>query len=490
MLAIYQALVWILRPIFFLFETFTEKGKKYAFDISNTFSALETFKNSLSPEQKLIWFHSASVGEMDQANAIIHAFRNSSKKTQARYVFLQTYFSTSVSEKQKKMSQADLVLRMPLDIPRNYDPFFAIPNLSAIVFVAWDVWPNLVLRAKKNSIKTFLVCASGTGGLKNPFYIPILRKLDGVFTIDETGVHNFQKRGLEEFRPRLVSCGDSRFDSVMEKIELGKAPEEFLEWKKFLAKGNSGKGNSKMAKVGKSKNSNRVLFASTYSICEEYLLQFFQISLEREGLTKFLAHKSSFWVFPHKLETNRMELFKKRLDELQVSCFLFSEVLKILKATPSKNETLKSSRSKHFHGPNSEHKSLESIFQKTHVILFDQMGILAFAYELAGFVYVGGALEHRVHNTIEPAYFGNSIFTGPKISASLEALEFQKRGFLKTVATKEEFGKVLEDYFENSDAFLQKRKTISQFVQSMRGASDRIRKALETEIAVQNSKSN
>jgi len=107
------------------------------------------------------------------------------------------------------------------------------------------------------------------------------------------------------------------------------------------------------------------------------------------------------------------------------------------------------------------------------IVLFDVLGVLAFAYAKAGIAYVGGAVHNRVHNVIEPAYFGLPVLTGPKIFNSAEALELRKRGGLWTVLTASEFLE-RENYLSVESHYRLAEKTNSDFVTENRGASERI----------------
>ncbi len=104
-------------------------------------------------------------------------------------------------------------------------------------------------------------------------------------------------------------------------------------------------------------------------------------------------------------------------------------------------------------------------------IIFDVLGVLAFAYQAADFAYVGGALHNRVHNVLEPATFGLPLMTGPKISNSPEATILQKTGGLFLVSSAQDILNVLNIPEKELEII---RKNNREFVQSGRGAAKRL----------------
>ncbi|MEM7183617.1 MAG: hypothetical protein AAF518_22105, partial [Spirochaetota bacterium] len=176
--------------------------------------------------------------------------------------------------------------------------------------------------------------------------------------------------------------------------------------------------------------SKTLILASTYNECEEILFPLFPTLLER---------KFDIWIFPHKPETQRIATICDFLDSL----------------------------------PGAKYQKFSEINNDRHspILVFDTIGVLAFAYKKAWLTYVGGAVHNRVHNTIEPAYFGSPLITGKRIYNAAEAQVLEKLKGLFTFQSQEDVLQIL-DRLENSNQLYQNiRKNNQDFVANNRGAS-------------------
>ena len=89
-----------------LIAVFSKKIKLFVDGRKNTFSKIGALKN-----EKTIWFHTASLGEFEQARPIIEEL----KKKYKHYKILVTFFSPSGYEVRKHYNLADVVCYLPLD---------------------------------------------------------------------------------------------------------------------------------------------------------------------------------------------------------------------------------------------------------------------------------------------------------------------------------------------------------------------------------------
>jgi 3-deoxy-D-manno-octulosonic-acid transferase len=350
---------------------------------------------------KLIWLHASSVGELDQAKAIAKCIREKEPTTK----IVVSVFSASVKPRQWESPFFDAGFYLPLDKRSEYKKYWELLKPNTLVILAWDTWPNLVYFAKQNGTKVYLACGSiheGSSRLRFPQLFltkKILRMMDGISPSNPERIPLFQK--LAPNVP-IHSAGDSRFDSVIDKIESRKVSPKLPDSPQKV-----------------------IILASTYSDCEKILFP---------ALSNILKDGFQIWIFPHKVE-------EKRILEIEESL---------------KNIQLKSER--YSNGVSS------------NIILFDKLGILAFAYEKAHYTYVGGAFHHRVHNVLEPAYFGLPIATGPKIGHSPEALELEKNSGLKIFQTTREFLEI-HSLWKEENQIAQVKKINSEFVKSQRGGA-------------------
>ena len=71
-------------------------------------------------------------------------------------------------------------------------------------------------------------------------------------------------------------------------------------------------------------------------------------------------------------------------------------------------------------------------------LLVNQMGVLAELYSLADAAWIGGACHNKVHNVLEPASHGLNLGCGMRFTNSPEAVQMQRAGILRAVATSDE----------------------------------------------------
>ncbi len=108
------------------------------------------------------------------------------------------------------------------------------------------------------------------------------------------------------------------------------------------------------------------------------------------------------------------------------------------------------------------------------LVLFDKLGILAYAYEKGFYAYVGGAIHNRVHNVIEPAFFGLPILCGPKIFHSAEARALQEAGGIFIVQSSLDFMQVHSKLIHSPKLYREVQTRNKEFVFSKQGSSEKI----------------
>ncbi len=96
-------------------------------------------------QDRIIWFHAASLGEFEQARPIIEAL----KKKHKHYKILITFFSPSGYEVRKNYNLADVVCYLPLDSKWNAKKFIASVNPTLAIFIKYEFWPNILNELQK-----------------------------------------------------------------------------------------------------------------------------------------------------------------------------------------------------------------------------------------------------------------------------------------------------------------------------------------------------
>ena len=97
---------------------------------------LQNWRSKLSPSQKIIWMHCASLGEFEQGRPLLEEI----KKTNPDHKILLTFFSPSGYEIRKNYSGADAVFYLPMDGAANAEKFIGIIQPSIVLWVKYEYW--------------------------------------------------------------------------------------------------------------------------------------------------------------------------------------------------------------------------------------------------------------------------------------------------------------------------------------------------------------
>ena len=193
------------------------------------FIKLQNWKNSLAPEDKIIWMHCASLGEFEQGRPIIEAL----KKGYPNFKILLTFFSPSGYEIRKNYNQADGVFYLPMDSKKNANNFINIIKPNFVIWVKYEYWYHYLITLKTKSIPLFLVSAKfrksqpffkSYGGL----WLKIIHSFSHIFLQNNED----SKDLLASIDVHNVSlAGDTRFDRVVEIAnQENKLPQEIIDF--------------------------------------------------------------------------------------------------------------------------------------------------------------------------------------------------------------------------------------------------------------------
>ena len=124
------------------------------FDVEKIFT--KNFNIFNYKDKKLIWFHAASVGEM---KSIIPVLQEINRKSRNFYFLITTVTLSSSVLAEDEFSKLNNVIHrfLPLDINFLMEEFFLKWKPSYIFLVDSEIWPNLILNAKKNKVPLALI---------------------------------------------------------------------------------------------------------------------------------------------------------------------------------------------------------------------------------------------------------------------------------------------------------------------------------------------
>ena len=191
-------------------------------------------------DQKVIWFHCASLGEFDMALPVMNLI----KERHPSIFLLVTFFSPSgIEHYNKRKHQVDLAVYLPSDKPSNAEKFIKHFHPDKVFFVKYEFWSNYIFEAKKQNVQVFSLCSifredhrffKWYGG----FFRKTLKEVDFFYTQNETSTLLLADIGITNF----MTSGDTRFDRVIENkksLESNPRIEAFLNTEKAFIIGSS-----------------------------------------------------------------------------------------------------------------------------------------------------------------------------------------------------------------------------------------------------------
>jgi len=403
---LFVPLLYIIVRIISLFNSKIKRGLRGR---KRIFEDLIINAASLEKTKQLIWFHSSSLGEFEQAKPIIKELKNT-----RNFNILVTFFSPSGYENSLRYPYADLVSYIPLDSKSNAERFIQIVKPDLMVLMRYDVWPNHIWAAHNAGVPSFLIDATmknnsarGLPILKN-FHRYLFNDLSKILTVSVSDTKQFKKFVKDESKIKVV--GDTRFDRVYEKSITSKERNLISE---DLFK-------------------NKIIFiaGSTWEEDQEIIIPVFKkLCKYNNNLILIIA--------PH--EPSILNLDKIEHD--------FATDL----------ATIRFSYLNNYNGEN--------------VIIVDSIGILLALYTYADFAYIGGSFKQSIHNVLEAAVYGIPVIFGPKIDNSQEAQKLSEIGGGIVIRNRQNAYRAISKLISNKKDREERGKISYDYVQKNLGAS-------------------
>ena len=391
---------------------FNEKMRKGIIGRKRIFENLILDALSIDKSKKMLWFHSSSLGEFEQAKPIIEEL----KKKQNLNILI-TFFSPSGYENSRKYPYADLVAYIPFDTSSNAERFIKLLQPDLAIMMRYDIWPNHVWAMKKAGITSYLVDATmeHNSSRKLPFiknfHKILFKDITRILTVSEKDAREFKDFGINE--NKIKAIGDTRFDRVYQRSLSARSrnliKDDFLLNKKIFVAG------------------------STWEIDEEVILPaFIKLAKYYSDVILIIAPHEPTLVHLEKIEND----FAKEINTIRFS-FLNN-------------------------------------YKNERVIIVDSIGILLTLYTYAHAAFIGGSFKQNIHNVLEAAVYGIPVMFGPKIEKSAEAHELMERGGGIMIKNKKEAYRQLRTLFSNEKLRKEKGEISYKFVQENLGATQRM----------------
>jgi 3-deoxy-D-manno-octulosonic-acid transferase len=410
MLFLYNLIIILASQIVKLVALFSPKVKLFVNGRKEVFPILQ---NKLSPNDKTIWFHAASLGEYEQGLPVIEKI----KVHYPNHKIVVTFFSPSGYEVRKNNTVADATVYLPLDTKSNAQKFIKAINPELVFFIKYEYWPNYLNELKKLEIKTYLI--SGIFREKQAFfkwyggfYRNALKTFEYFFVQNESSKNLIQSIGFNNVK----ISGDTRFDRVVAILERNNSLDFIEQFKD---------------------NKTTIVIGSSWPKDENLLVNYINNA----------SDDIKFIIAPHNIKSEQIANLKSQITK---STILFSEYVETRHALS---------------------------LQEKNVFIINTIGILTKIYSYADIAYVGGGFGNPgVHNILEPATFGVPIVIGPNYSHFAEAIALVHQEGCVSISNQNELNEAFDNLISNEDVRHEKGHICSTFVQMNKGATDVILK--------------
>ena len=309
---------------------------------------------------------------------------------------LLTFYSPSGYEIRKNYAFADFVCYLPLDTRRNAKIFLAIVQPAAAIFVKYEFWIRFLNQLFQQKIPTYLVSA-----VFRPDQI-FFRPYGNIFfqllpKYTQIFVQNqFSSDLLKKngVTNNVTIAGDTRVDSVV----------SFAKNVAALPPIASFKGDANIFIAG-----------STWEADEKILLASFNSWKEKNW---------KFIIAPHEIDKKNIENICNKLT------------IKWIRYSETDIEKLAASQ----------------------ILIIDNIGTLASAYQYAKIAYIGGGFGRGIHNILEPMAFGLPVIFGTNYEKFEEAKTAVANKAAFSIKNRQEFDEICQklmsqiQYNESSEA--------------------------------------
>ncbi len=235
MIILYRILTTIFYPIFFIIIFFRKIIKKEDPIRYKEKLLSKSFNVKRKKESRLIWFHAASIGELKSILPIIKILNQNHNNLE----FLITTVTLSSANLAKDLSEKfDNIYHRFFPIDSNFliKKFLNLWKPNVIFFVDSEIWPNLILEAKKNKILISIINARiTTKTFKRWMLIPKTAKY--IFSSFDLCLSSSSetKEYLEKLNARNIKyLGNIKFISSVDKTykdnSLNKLSKKYKFW--------------------------------------------------------------------------------------------------------------------------------------------------------------------------------------------------------------------------------------------------------------------
>jgi 3-deoxy-D-manno-octulosonic-acid transferase len=365
---------------------------------------------SMLAEDRRIWVHAVSVGELFVALRFIEEYR---KACPDALFVVSTNTSTGHALAGRQMDRRDVLIYFPVDLPWVMRRVYNQINPLKLILVECEFWPNLVRQAHKRGIPVALINgrisdSSFSGYMKlRPFTRRLLELIDPICVQGRQDAERMIAMGA---RPETVkTLGTAKYDLTPPAADA------------------DAKARAALKNISVPDNALILLGGSTWPGEEEALCKIYKtLRVQRPEL---------FLVLVSRHAERRAEVVKA-IEGKGLTCSLRTQ------------------------------DSLPS-----DVLVVDTTGELMSFYASSDVVFVGKSLcEHGGQNPIEPALFGKAIIVGPNMENFPSVMDdFLSAGALRQVQDFQALEKTIADLLADPSARTQLGLAARGVIENHRG---------------------
>ncbi|RKY62224.1 MAG: hypothetical protein DRP96_00835 [Candidatus Neomarinimicrobiota bacterium] len=350
-----------------IFSYFNEKIRRGLIGRKQIWLLLKRFRQRY-PHKEVFLIHSASLGEFEQAKPVIRGL----KAIRSDISIVASFTSPSGFDHAERMAEVDLMVYLPLDTFFRTRRFVKVLKPRKIIFVTYELWPNMIINARRYRIPTYLMSArirqksSKFYPFVRSFFKELYRSLDYIYAISEKDKESVKKL-IGSVQIKVLTLGDTRYDQVIERSRSRMTASVPLIFRDAFV----------------------VIVGSIWPQDARHVLPVIGRIVKKHSRFRYI-------IAPHEPNEYALESLE---DQLQ------SEGISVCR-----------------------YRKIDDFPAKTTVVLIDKIGILAELYHQSNLAFVGGGFRGSVHNVMEPAVAGIPVIFGPDYHNSREAELLVKYG--------------------------------------------------------------
>ena len=233
MILAYRVFTTIIYPLLYIFIYYRKIIKKEDPKRFKEKILASHFNVSKKKESQLIWFHAASIGEF---KSILPLIENLNNNKNIKFLITTTTLSSGnlATEILKKFNNVEHRY-FPLDVNFLIERFLKLWSPDKILLVDSEIWPNLILNAKRHRVPIALINARlTTKSFKRWMIFPnAAKKIFGVFDLFICS-NSETKNNLERLNLKNVHYnGNMKLFNIPNENNIKDINENFLIDKRF-----------------------------------------------------------------------------------------------------------------------------------------------------------------------------------------------------------------------------------------------------------------